>query len=194
MPHLVNLYFKHFNVELPLLHRPTFERELASDLHVRDGQFGATVLLVCALGAKYSDDPRVLLSEEDVRRRYMGEGGPEHVSTAYSNGWKWFEPAWLAMNHHLVFARATLYELQYHAVRLPFCLHTWLLIDPPFHKLVTQYLRGTSIASWLIAGIGIRLAQDLGIHRRRPLTFSPPSSVEQQQQEELLKRAMWYDT
>ena len=46
----------------PLLHRPTFEEGIASNLHLCDEGFGATLLLVCACGARLSSNPRVLLS------------------------------------------------------------------------------------------------------------------------------------
>jgi hypothetical protein len=54
---------------LPLLHRPTFQN--ASGLHRVYLSFGAVVLLVCALGAKYSDDLRVLLDGVDISLRWM---------------------------------------------------------------------------------------------------------------------------
>ncbi|EUC53657.1 fungal specific transcription factor domain protein [Rhizoctonia solani AG-3 Rhs1AP] len=57
---LVDLYFSRFNVILPLLHRPTFESQLAQKLHWRDPSFAAVVLLVCANGSRFSDDTRVM--------------------------------------------------------------------------------------------------------------------------------------
>ncbi|KAJ7849906.1 fungal-specific transcription factor domain-containing protein, partial [Mycena leptocephala] len=48
----------HQNIYLPLLHRPTFERGLAEGLHLRDDGFAATVLVVCAIGSRWSMDPR----------------------------------------------------------------------------------------------------------------------------------------
>lgn len=61
LPTLVDAYFVHFNAYFPLLHRPTFEYNLAENAHFRDEGFGAVVLVVCALGAKYVDDPRVYI-------------------------------------------------------------------------------------------------------------------------------------
>ena len=58
MPALIHYYFKEFNSFNPLLHRPTFERHVAEGIHLSDEGFGATLLLVCALGARFSDDPR----------------------------------------------------------------------------------------------------------------------------------------
>jgi hypothetical protein len=77
IPVLVDAYFDFVNVTAPLLHRPTFARALAQDSHHVDGGFGALLLLVCAIGARYVDDVRVLI-----------DGGP-----TYSAGWKWFNQA-----------------------------------------------------------------------------------------------------
>ncbi|KAF8971207.1 fungal-specific transcription factor domain-containing protein [Flammula alnicola] len=73
---LIDLFFVHINHFLPLLHRPTFEKSVAERLHFSDPMFGATLLLVCAHGARYSDDRRVLADGSDSPR---------------SAGWKWFE-------------------------------------------------------------------------------------------------------
>ena len=56
---LVDLYFSKINIYLPLLHRPTFEKSVAEGLHHTDGLFASTYVLVCAVGARFSDDPRV---------------------------------------------------------------------------------------------------------------------------------------
>lgn len=61
---------------MPLFHRPSFETSVAEGLHLQDPSFGATLLLVCAIGSRYSDDPRVL---------YDG------TTSTHSAGWKWFE-------------------------------------------------------------------------------------------------------
>jgi len=55
-------------------------------------------------------------------------------------------------------------------------------------QLSVIYLQGTSApqACWTIVGIGIRLAQDVGAHRRK--AYSTKFSAE----EELWKRAFWY--
>lgn len=56
---LVDLYFTYSNAFMPLLHRPTFEKAVADNLHQQEVQFAATVLLVCAIGVRFSEDPRV---------------------------------------------------------------------------------------------------------------------------------------
>src|SRR6266478_7452606 len=58
---LIDLYFREVNILFPLLHRPTFQRQVAEGLHLRSLMFGNTVLLVCALGSKFSDDLRVVV-------------------------------------------------------------------------------------------------------------------------------------
>lgn len=75
MHDLHDLYFANYNVYLPLLHRPTFQKSLQQDLHLVNDSFGAVVLMMCALGAKFSDDPRTLLVDPNK----------------HSSGWKWFK-------------------------------------------------------------------------------------------------------
>jgi hypothetical protein len=99
MPSLIDAYFQHFNIFLPILHRPTFEKSVAEGLHFSDSMFGATVLLVCAHGSRFSEDPRVLAKGSDNHR---------------SAGWKWFEQVNVFRN--TLYKRTTLYELQMHAV------------------------------------------------------------------------------
>ncbi|KAF7291777.1 Zn(2)-C6 fungal-type domain-containing protein [Mycena chlorophos] len=56
---LIDLYFTHKNIYLPVLHRPTFERAVTHGLHRTDQTFASVVMLVCAIAARYSADPRV---------------------------------------------------------------------------------------------------------------------------------------
>ncbi|KAJ2917368.1 hypothetical protein MD484_g3051, partial [Candolleomyces efflorescens] len=180
---LVGLYFKHINIELPLLHRPTFEKEIAQGLHIRHNTFGAVVLLVCAMGARYSDDPRVELSDNDLFPDVDGEDGAnvdeekrrrQRPSLAmYSRGWKYFRQAWEFQEALSVFVQPTLFDLH-------------------FYCLAAQYLlRGSSVpqAAWQLIGIGIRHAQDVGAHRKR--SQGRKLDNESQKLEELWKRAFW---
>ncbi len=73
---LINTYFPNQNVNIPLLHRPTFQTAVMDGLHLRDDGFGCTVLLVCALGARFFDDPRV-----------FPKGSCDNP---YLAGWQWF--------------------------------------------------------------------------------------------------------
>jgi len=57
MRELVNAYFEQVNVYCPLLHRPSFERSISENLHVKDSAFGALLLAVCAVGSRYAYPP-----------------------------------------------------------------------------------------------------------------------------------------
>ena len=87
---LVDLYFVHLNPVAPLLHRPSFERQITQGVHSRKPSFAAVYLLVCAVASRYSDDPRVFV--DDVQG-----GVAEH-----SAGWKYYEQVQMA--------RRTLFE------------------------------------------------------------------------------------
>ncbi|KAJ6489498.1 fungal-specific transcription factor domain-containing protein [Mycena vitilis] len=97
LPVLVNLYFKEVNPFFPVLHRPTFDRKTANNLHLRDPRFASTLLMVCSLGAQHSDDSRVL--SQGVKNH------PLHYA-----GWKWHSQVQVVPTH---FAnKPDLYELQ----------------------------------------------------------------------------------
>ncbi|KAJ6500205.1 fungal-specific transcription factor domain-containing protein [Mycena vitilis] len=97
LPTLVELYFKNINVFWPLLHRPSFEHKVSQNLHLRDHRFGALLLMVCSVGARHSDDPRVLLDDAEDHR-------------LHSAGWKWCKQVDV-IPEHLIF-KPDLYELQ----------------------------------------------------------------------------------
>ncbi|KAI0351878.1 hypothetical protein OH77DRAFT_1429177 [Trametes cingulata] len=92
---LFEAYFRQINDYLPLLHEPTFLRDVRDGLHIRNAEFGATVLLVCANGARFSGDRRVLL---------------EGSTSWQSAGWKWFERVDRMHKSHL--APVQVYDLQ----------------------------------------------------------------------------------
>jgi hypothetical protein len=100
MHELVSLYFDRTSYYFPILHRPTFERAVADKLHERDDLFGATLLLVCAVASRFSDDPRVLL---------------EGADSLHSSGWKWFQQ--VQMVRKSLLAPPALYDLQFYCVR-----------------------------------------------------------------------------
>ncbi|KAG7444105.1 uncharacterized protein BT62DRAFT_995556 [Guyanagaster necrorhizus] len=101
---LVNLYFTHYNCYLPLLHRPTFEKAMADGEHWTDHLYAGTLLLVCALGARHSNDPRVFSTQP---------GGNEA-------GWRWFEQLTLFQTALQDRTSTTLYELQIHCLSVSY--------------------------------------------------------------------------
>ncbi|KAJ7813925.1 fungal-specific transcription factor domain-containing protein [Mycena olivaceomarginata] len=137
MSDLVELYFTRENIYLPVLHRPTFERGVAEGLHLRHAGFGRTVLLVCAIGSRWSTSPGMADNDSNLEC-----------------GWEWFDQVSLVRNRLL--ALPTLYDLQ------TYCL-------------AAQFLIAASLPRtwWNLVGVGLRLAQDLGVHRRKTRVETP---------------------
>ncbi|KAF9010746.1 fungal-specific transcription factor domain-containing protein [Cyathus striatus] len=149
---LVDAYFIHINPYFPLLHRPTFERSIGDKEHLRDQLFGGTVMLVCALGSRFSNDSRVFVD---------GSGATS------SAGWKWF--CQVNVLRKSLFKRTSLYELQLHALSV-------------MYVQTTQAPDGV----WVQIGIGLRLAQEVGAHRKRKTPCGRPNA-----ENELWKRTFW---
>ncbi|KAJ3781179.1 fungal-specific transcription factor domain-containing protein [Lentinula aff. detonsa] len=92
---LIDDYFVHSEPYMPLLHRSTFEKSVAEDLHLRDVGFGQVVLAVCAVASRYGLDPRNM---------------PEGTKSEHSLGWRWYSQISLNMSSFLEVPR--LYDLQ----------------------------------------------------------------------------------
>lgn len=92
---LIDLYFDKVDVYTPLLHRPSFERDIKAELHLSNPMFGGTVLAMCAVASRYSNDPRVLL---------------EGTDSIYSAGHKWFRQLDIFNESNL--HAASLHEMQ----------------------------------------------------------------------------------
>ncbi|KAJ4477535.1 fungal-specific transcription factor domain-containing protein [Lentinula aciculospora] len=89
----------------------------------------------------------------------------DKVDSWHSSGWKYFNQVQVVRKSLL--APPTLFDLQ-------------------FYCLSVQFLQGSSAphSCWTMVGIGIRLAQDVGAHRRKPTKALTVES-------ELWKRAFW---
>jgi hypothetical protein len=164
---LVALYFEKENIIIPVLHRPIFLRSLKSGLHLRDSGFGMTVLLVCAVASAYTSDSRVLL-DDDI--------------SGLSSGWKYY--AQVPCFRNRLFERSTLYDLQCYVVR---CFEVGVkTFTYPYQQLSAFYLLGTSTThvAWPLIGLGIRLAQENGLHRRH-------GKQKHTLEDELSKRVFW---
>lgn len=101
MDDLIELYFERVNLYLPLLHRPTFKKLVEDCLHHENDGFACVLLLVCAVGSRASDDPRVLLDDSESH---------------HSAGWKWFDQ--VQMMRRSLLSPPTLYDLQFYCVSL----------------------------------------------------------------------------
>ena len=107
MRHVIDLFFYNVHPFYPILHRPTFEKSLASLLHLHDYYFGCTLLAICAIGARYSNDPRVLPGPADAP--------PE--AAEHQAGWLWFKQV-RPIRKSLV-PVSSVYELQLYVVSVP---------------------------------------------------------------------------
>ncbi|KAJ4001604.1 fungal-specific transcription factor domain-containing protein [Lentinula boryana] len=107
---LVTLYFSEVNVFLPILHAPSFKQCIEQKLHLHDHNFGTTLLLVCAVASRYSNDSRVFTDS----------------SSQLSCGWHYFEQARMSesLGHHLLMVHNTVYELQFYCLATIYMLGT----------------------------------------------------------------------
>ncbi|KAJ3510031.1 hypothetical protein NLJ89_g4903 [Agrocybe chaxingu] len=127
---LIDLYFNHANLYLPLLHRPSFWRSTREGLQFMDDEFAAVYLLVCSVGSRFSTDTRVLM---------------DGVDSFHSAGWK--------------------------------CLQSYCL------SVMFLHCSSSPHGIWPMIGIAFRLAQEVGVHRRKA---RPPTM-----EDELWKRTFW---
>lgn len=97
---LVDLYFEQCNIVFPLLHRPSMKRNIAEGLHYEDDGFATVLLVVCAMGSRLTDDPRVFLDPK----------------TPLSAGWKWFSQVQVVRKS--LFQSPTLHDVQTYCVSI----------------------------------------------------------------------------
>ncbi|GJE89796.1 Zn(II)2Cys6 transcription factor [Phanerochaete sordida] len=152
MRELLDNYFRSVHINFPLLHHPTLLQGIALGQHLVDEAFGATVLLACALGARFSSNPAMM---------------PPGTTNWQLAGWRWFTQVRDARK--LVSLKAT------------------TLADLQVITLAAAYMGAVAfpITIHAIVSHGLRLAQDLGAHRRT--TYSATPTLE----DELRKRAFW---
>jgi len=166
MLHLVDCYFDNLNLMLPLLHRPSFMRSIKEGFHELNQNFGATVLLVCAIGCRYTDDPRVV-----------------HELSASTSCTAWGLYNQVNRIRKPPYLPHSLHEIQIYPVSSPVRFRTGVM---SLEKLSACFLDGYSPPEtpWLILGTGLRVMQDSGVHRK---SFSKKRLLEK----ELWKRTFW---
>ncbi|KAJ4483215.1 fungal-specific transcription factor domain-containing protein [Lentinula aciculospora] len=106
MGSLISLYFAEVNIFLPIFHAPSFHYCVAQGLHLHDHNFGSTLLLVCAVASRYSNDPRVF----------------SDPSSELSCGWHYFDQ--VQMMRRSILEVPTLYELQFYCLATIYMLGT----------------------------------------------------------------------
>ncbi|WWD15991.1 hypothetical protein CI109_100415 [Kwoniella shandongensis] len=165
---LIDAYFDHVNLHLPLLNHIWFKRQYDSRLYKSNHGFARVCLMVFANGARFIDDPRVLwptdlsMTTEGKERLKSDTDG----TLRYSAGWH-FIRALLRMGRSILHG-PNLYEFQ-------------------TQVLICQFLQGSAIPHlmWILSGIGLRSAQELGIHVRATLMHADPI------ERALYNRAFW---
>ncbi|KAJ8088931.1 Gypsy retrotransposon integrase-like protein 1 [Marasmius tenuissimus] len=180
LPSLISLFFTNAHPIFPVLHEAIFEQGVKEGLHYKDTYFASVLLVVCAIGSRYCSDPRVLEDADEIEGyQEFDDRNNGRRKSKISSGWKWFRQ--IKLTRAELGTRASLYELQ-------------------MYCLAIYFLQGTSSAGACsdILGIGVRLAQNLGIHRKRPASTRPPApslslaaNVSPSAESELWSRAFW---
>nr|XP_019042276.1 hypothetical protein I302_08877 [Kwoniella bestiolae CBS 10118]OCF21206.1 hypothetical protein I302_08877 [Kwoniella bestiolae CBS 10118] len=165
---LIDAYFEHLNLHLPLLNRNLFQRQYDSGLWRSNTSFAKVCLMIFANGSRFVDDDRVYwpvdlaLTEEGKERLQSNQDG----SLRYSAGWKYLH-ALLRMGRSIM-QGPNLYEFQQQV-------------------LLCSFLSGSAVPHlmWILSGVGLRSAQEIGIHVRSTLIHVDPI------ERALYNRAFW---
>ncbi len=165
---LIEAYFEYTNFHLPLLNRLVFDRNYSSGLYKTHHDFAKVCLMVFANGARYVDDERVYWPIEEATT----DEGKDRLRTdkdgtlKYSAGWIYLR-ALLKMGKSLM-QGPKLYDFQ--------C-----------QVLICAFLHGSAVPhlTWLLSGVGLRSAQEIGIHVRSILLHADPT------ERALYNRAFW---
>lgn len=165
---LIDGYFDHTNTHMPLLNRVIFQRQYQSGLWRTNAEFAKMCLLVFANGARYVDDERVYWPTE-VATTPEGQDrlrNDRDGTLKYSAGWNYLR-AVIKMGR------------------------SWLqgpsLLDLQTTVLVCLFMNGSAVPhlAWLVAGSGLRMAQEIGIHVRSTMLLTNPID------RALYNRAFW---
>ncbi|KAF8512070.1 fungal-specific transcription factor domain-containing protein [Gautieria morchelliformis] len=142
MDSLISLYFDKLHWIFPVLHIPTFHSHYRCKLHIRNHRFAIILLLVCAVGSRYSSDPRVLptcaeLEKESEEERWL-QAGLDYYAQVFPY-----------LGRSPVYA-PSLFDLQKLALA---CLYVQDSKNNP--------------QGWSWCGLGIRIASEAGAHRKK---------------------------
>lgn len=165
---LIDTYFEETNSHMPLLNRILFQKQYDSGLWRTNVDFAKLCLMIFANGARYVDDERVYwpvdaATTEEGRERLRND---RDGTRKYSAGW-----IYLRMLHKVG--------------------RSWLqgptLLDLQQNVLICLFLNGSAVPhlGWLVAGSGLRMAQEIGVHVRNTMTHI--NSVDRA----LYNRAFW---
>lgn len=165
---LIDAYFDNCDRHFPLLNQILFRRQYQAGLYKTNTEFARVCLMVFANGARFTDDERVYWNRDDA----ISEEGKERLRTdvdgtlRYSAGWH-FLRALVRMGRSIM-QGPNLFDFQ--------CT-----------VLICTFLQGSAVPhlTWLVSGMGLRAAQELGIHVRSILQHADPI------ERALYSRAFW---
>jgi hypothetical protein len=165
---LIDGYFDMVNIHMPLLNRVIFQRQYQSGLWRTNPDFARMCLMMFANGARYIDDERVYWPTDDATTTE----GRERLRTD-KDGTRKYSAGWIYMRAVMNLGRS------------------WLqgpsLLDLQTHVLGCLFLNGSTVPhlAWIVAGAGLRMAQEMGIHVRSTMLLCNPID------RALYSRAFW---
>ncbi|KAH6913339.1 fungal-specific transcription factor domain-containing protein [Coprinopsis sp. MPI-PUGE-AT-0042] len=137
---LLLAYEEWVHPQLPLLHWPSFLRDVRQQRHISDSGFGRVLLAACAVASRFVDDDRVLTID------------PENPDwSGPSAGWKYLAQTPLVV--HTVIDRVEIMDLQYYALTVFYFLGT-----------------SAPHTGWSLLGMAVRLAIDKGMHTEKGIS------------------------
>jgi hypothetical protein len=150
---LIDIYFEKYNAFWPLLHELSFKESVSNERHLKDFDFAQTLLLVCAIASRWSDDSK------------------SNSDSTQPIGFQWYSQLRYSKRSQL--APPTLYDVQfcfvspwlYFAVCVMCCSNTLCF----FFQLSGAFLFFTFAghSCWTLVAVGLRYVQEAGAHRRR---------------------------
>ncbi|KAG7086804.1 hypothetical protein E1B28_002730 [Marasmius oreades] len=163
---LIQHFFDDYNVIFPLLHRPTFEKDVTGGRHLFDARFGLMLLSVCAIGSRFLD-----LNDERLLNEGVLDLSEAKTSRKHSLGWRWYR------------------QIGYRAMSVDFSPSRPDVCEVQLICNCIMFLQPTSTPDvcWLLLGHGVRYAVGAGVHRKSFRGGVGTYSTEK----ELWKRAFW---
>lgn len=166
---LIDTYFTKVNEYLPLLNRIIFTQQYDAGLYRTNHEFAKVCLMVFANGARFIDDeesvfwPRDWAMTEEGKQRLKDDADG---TIKYSGGWIYMR-ALLRIGRSIA-QSPNLYDFQ-------------------TQVLVCAFLQGAAVPHlmWMLSGLGLRSAQEIGIHVRATLMYTNPI------ERALYNRAFW---
>ncbi|KAI9638126.1 fungal-specific transcription factor domain-containing protein, partial [Dioszegia hungarica] len=166
---LIDTYFDKVNTYLPLLNKIIFMRQYDAGSYKTSHGFAKVCLMVFANGARFVDDDERVFWPRDWA---MSEEGKERLKSdadgtiRYSGGWIYMR-AIMRMGRSIA-QGPNLYDFQ---TQVLFC----------------AFLQGAAVPHlmWVLSGLGLRSAQEIGIHVRSTLLLANPI------ERALYNRAFW---